>query len=94
MTLGRRPPPAAGKNKKVVKKKFAKQDFDFLYDEKKGALQWNGSDKGFGDGIIVILKDVPDLTSSNLEFIWDKSLSYLFTNNHGNYHQATTPATP
>ena len=29
---------AAGKNKKVVKKKLAKQDFDFLYDEKKGGL--------------------------------------------------------
>ena len=63
---------AAGKNKKVVKKKLAKQDFDFLYDEKKGGLYFNenGSDKGFGDGgIIAILKGVPDLTSSNLEFI-------------------------
>ena len=28
----------AGKNKKVVKKKLAQQDFDFLYDEKKGGL--------------------------------------------------------
>ena len=63
---------ASGKNKKAVKKKLAKQDFDFLYDEKKGGLYFNenGSDKGFGEGgIIAILKGAPDLTSSNLEFI-------------------------
>jgi len=57
--------------KKAVKK-LAKQDFDFLYDEKKGGLYFNenGSDKGFGEGgIIAILKGGPDLTSSNLEFI-------------------------
>ena len=63
---------ATGKNKKIVKKKLAKQDFDFLYDEKKGGLYFNenGSDKGFGDGgIIAILKGAPDLTSDNLEFI-------------------------
>ena len=63
---------ASGKNKKAVKKKLAKQDFDFLYDEKKGGLYFNenGSDKGFGDGgIIAILKGAPDLTSGNLEFI-------------------------
>ena len=62
---------AAGKNKKGVKK-LAKQDFDFLYDEKKGGLYFNenGADKGFGDGgIIAILKGAPDLTSDNLEFI-------------------------
>jgi hypothetical protein len=62
---------AAGKNKREVKK-LAKQDFDFLYDEKKGGLYFNenGADKGFGDGgIIAILKGAPDLTSSNLEFI-------------------------
>ena len=63
---------AAGKNKKVVKKKLAKQDFDFLYDQKKGGLYFNenGADKGFGEGgIIAILKGAPDLTSDNLEFI-------------------------
>jgi len=63
---------AAGKNKKTVKKKLAKQDFDFLYDEKKGGLYFNenGSDKGFGNGgIVAILKGAPDLTSDNLEFI-------------------------
>jgi hypothetical protein len=63
---------AAGKNMKAVKKKLAKQDFDFLYDEKKGGLYFNenGADKGFGDGgIIAILKGAPDLTSSNLEFV-------------------------
>ena len=63
---------AIGKNKKKVKKKLAKQDFDFLYDQKKGGLYFNenGADKGFGDGgIIAILKGAPDLTSDNLEFI-------------------------
>ena len=63
---------ASGKNKKAVKKKLAKQDFDFLYDEKKGGLYFNenGSDKGFGEGgIIAILKGAPNLTSGNLEFI-------------------------
>ena len=63
---------ATGKNKKLVKKQLAKQDFDFLYDEKKGGLYFNenGSDKGFGDGgIIAILKGAPELTSDNLEFI-------------------------
>ena len=63
---------AIGKNKKKVKKKLAKQDFDFLYDQKKGGLYFNenGSDKGFGDGgIIAILKGAPDLTVENLEFI-------------------------
>ena len=63
---------ATGKNKKAVKKELAKQDFDFLYDEKKGGLYFNenGADKGFGDGgIIAILKGAPDLTSDNLDFI-------------------------
>ena len=63
---------AAGKNKRVVKKKLAKQDFHFLYDERKGGLYFNenGSDKGFGEGgIIAILKGAPDLSSENLEFI-------------------------
>ena len=32
---------AAGKNKKVVQKKLAKQEFDFLYDKKKGGLYFN-----------------------------------------------------
>ena len=62
----------AGKNKKVVKKKLAKQEFDFLYDRKKGGLYFNenGADKGFGEGgIIAILKGAPELTSGNLEFI-------------------------
>ena len=63
---------ASGKSKKTVKKKLAKQNFDFIYDERKGGLYFNenGADKGFGDGgIIAILKGAPDLTSSNLEFI-------------------------
>ncbi|MBL6794446.1 MAG: hypothetical protein ISQ50_06330, partial [Synechococcus sp. BS307-5m-G36] len=63
---------AAGANKKEVKKVLAKQDFDFLYDEKKGGLYFNenGAEKGFGDGgIIAILKGAPDLSADNLEFI-------------------------
>lgn len=62
---------AQGKNKKEIKK-LAKKDFDFLYDQKKGAIYFNanGAEKGFGEGgIIVILKGSPDLTSRNLEFI-------------------------
>ena len=66
------PPFASDKNKKVVKKKLAKQDFDFLYDEKEGGPYFNenGADKGFGEGgIIAILRGSPELTSGNLEFI-------------------------
>lgn len=62
---------APGKNKSVVKKQLAKQDFDFLYDQKKGGLYFNenGTGKGLGDGgIIAILKGAPNLTSDNLEF--------------------------
>ena len=61
-----------GKNKKAVKKTLAKQDFDFLYDQKKGGLYFNenGADKGFGEGgIIAILKGAPDLSESNLSFL-------------------------
>ena len=59
-------------NSKRNLKRFAKQDFDFLYDQKKGGLYFNenGADKGYGDGgIIALLKGAPDLTSDNLEFI-------------------------
>ena len=50
---------AVGANKKILKKKLAKQDYVFLYDQKKGQLFFNenGVDKGFGDGgIVAILK--------------------------------------
>lgn len=63
---------AVGKNKKAVMKKLAKQDFDFLYDEKKSGLYFNenGADKGLGDGgIIAVLKGALDLNPSNFEFI-------------------------
>ena len=63
---------AAGNNKRAVKKKLARQDFDFLYDQTKGGLYFNenGSDKGFGDGgFIAILKGAPDLSADNLKFI-------------------------
>ena len=54
-----------------MKKKLAKLDIDFLYDEKKGGLYFNenGADKGLGEGgITAILRGSPDLTSGNLEF--------------------------
>ena len=63
---------ASGKNKRTIMRKLAKQDFDFLYDEKKGGLYFNENEanKGFGDGgIIAILKGAPDLTSGYLDFI-------------------------
>ena len=63
---------AAGKNKRVVKKKLARLDVDFLYDQKKGSLYFNenGADKGFGDGgIIAILKGAPELTATHLELV-------------------------
>ena len=51
---------AAGRNKHALMMQLVKQDFDFLYDQK----------KGFGDGrIIAILKGAPELDASNLEFI-------------------------
>ena len=62
---------SSGKNSKSIKK-LANQDFDFLYDQKKGGLYFNenGADKGFGDGgITAILHGAPDLTSKNIEFI-------------------------
>ena len=63
---------ASGINKNEINRVLAKQDFDFLFDAKKGGLYFNenGADKGFGDGgIIAILKGAPDLTSDNLDFI-------------------------
>jgi hypothetical protein len=39
---------------------LVKQDFDFLYDQKKGLCD---------GGIIAILKGAPELDTSNLEFI-------------------------
>ena len=63
---------AVGKNLKAVKKKLAKQDYDFIYDQKKGGLYFNEnqSDNGFGEGgIIAILKGGPDLTADNVIFI-------------------------
>ena len=61
---------ASGKNKRQVKK-LAQQDFDFLYDDKKGGLYFNenGIENGFGEGgIIAILKGGPALTSESIDF--------------------------
>ena len=63
---------ASAKNKRAARRKLATQDFDFIYDRKKGCLYFNenGAEKGFGDGgIIAILKGAPDLTVSNLDFM-------------------------
>ena len=63
---------AAARNKKMINRKLAKFDIDFLYDQKKGGLYFNenGLDRGFGNGgIVAIIKGAPDLTASNLEFI-------------------------
>jgi polyhydroxybutyrate depolymerase len=62
----------SGKDTKSVKKKLAKYDFDFLYNEKNGGLYFNenGADNGFGDGgIIAILKGAPELTAENIDFV-------------------------
>ena len=58
--------------RKAVKKELAKQDFDFLYDQKKGGLYFNenDADKGFGDGgIIAIIQGAPDLTMDNINLV-------------------------
>ena len=63
---------ASAKNKRAARRKLATQDFDFIYDRKKGYLYFNenGAEKGFGDGgIIAILKGAPDLTVSNFDFV-------------------------
>jgi len=64
---------AVGKNKKQVKKKLAKENYDFIYDQKNGGLYFNknGSDIGFGDdgGIIAVLQEAPRLTAENFVFL-------------------------
>ena len=63
---------SAGKNNRKVKKNLAKQDFDFLYDQKKGWLYFNenGAGKGLGDGgIVAILKGAPALTMEHIDFL-------------------------
>ena len=83
---------ATGVNKKAVKK-ISMQDFDFLYDQKKGGLYFNenGADKGFGGGgIFAILKGAPDLNSSNLEFIQVVDQFVLLYKSHGTFHREKT----
>ena len=56
----------------MLKRTLARQEFDFLYDQKKGGLYFNenGADKGFGDGgIFAIIKGAPDISENNLVFI-------------------------
>ena len=60
------------RNKKSIRKKLSKKEFDFLYDQKKGGLYYNqnGVEKGLGEGgIIAILKGSPDINSENISFI-------------------------
>ena len=61
-----------GKNRRKVKKKLSKKEFDFLYDQKKGGLYFNenGAEGGFGDGgIVAILKGAPEIASEHLIFL-------------------------
>ena len=63
---------ASGTNKKVVKKRLARKDFDFIYDQKRGGLYFNEnlSGHGFGDGgVIAVLEGAPALTAENINFI-------------------------
>ena len=62
---------AQGKGRKEINK-LAKTTHDFLYDQKKGGIYFNenGSYNGFGDGgMIAIIKEAPNLTAKNVEFI-------------------------
>lgn len=61
----------AAKNKRQLQK-LAKQDFDFLYDQKKGGLYFNENraEQGWGDrGIFAIIKGATDISTNNLDFI-------------------------
>ena len=61
----------AAKNKRQLQR-LAKQDFDFLYDQKKGGLYFNenGAEQGWGDGgIFAIIQGAPDISTNNLHFI-------------------------
>ena len=54
-------------------KKFAKQDIDLIYLNKKGQLFFNGNgiEKGFGDldegGLMAVLKGQPSLSKNNFQ---------------------------
>ena len=61
---------ASGRSKRQVKK-LARQDFDFLYNDKKGGIYFNenGAENGFGEGgIVAILKGGPTLTPESIDF--------------------------
>ena len=62
---------ATSKNKRALKA-LAKQETDFIYDQKKGGLYYNenGPSPGFGDGgLIAILKGAPDISSEHIQSI-------------------------
>ena len=64
---------------KKQRRRAAKQDVDFIYEEKKGGLFFNenGSKKGFGDGgLFAILKGKPDLGIEHFEFDLNESDFY------------------
>ena len=62
-------------NKKKDLKSLGKQDYDFVYFEKKGKLYFdgNGSDKKWGDssegGLVAILKGKPELTQEDFTLL-------------------------
>ncbi len=55
-------------------RELARQEFDFLYDEKEGSLYFNenGSTDSFGEGdIVAILEDALGLSKNNSELLYD-----------------------
>ena len=64
---------------KTERRRAAKKDVSFIYDEKNGGLYFNenGEAKGFGGGgIIAILKGKPDLETEHFEFDLNESDFY------------------
>ena len=65
----------AVKGKKQLRQ-AGKQDVDFIYDETRGGLFFNGngSNRGWGEGgLFAILKNKPDLGSEHFEFVVNDS---------------------
>lgn len=63
---------ASAKNRKQVKSKYSRQNADFIYDSKSGALYFNenGTAKGFGDGgMCAVFAGAPSLDANNVAFI-------------------------
>ena len=65
---------ASAASKKYLKS-LSKQNYDFVYFEKKGRLYFdgNGSEKGWGDalegGLVAVLKGKPELTADDFTLL-------------------------